>query len=169
MLGNPPLLAAATPRVLGVDDFALFAEGAAPKVGQRTRRLLMRWISLCPPEKLKPEEKTLLERLLNQDAGLALGHKLLHKFRRAVADRDVAGLERWLVQAKSSNPPSFAGLANGIETDRAAAAALKLLWSNGPTEGHINRLKLTKRQDYGRAKFDLIRARVLAALSLPAD
>jgi transposase len=38
-----------------------------------------------------------------------------------------------------------------------------LPWSNGPTEGHINRLKTLKRQIYGRAGFDLLRARILAA------
>jgi transposase len=34
-------------------------------------------------------------------------------------------------------------------------------WSNGPVEGHVHRLKLIKRQMYGRASFNLLRARVL--------
>jgi len=42
-------------------------------------------------------------------------------------------------------------------------AAFLLPWSNGPVEGHINRVKLIKRQGYGRAKFDLLRQRVLAS------
>jgi transposase len=42
-------------------------------------------------------------------------------------------------------------------------AALTLEWSNGQTEGHINRLKLLKRQMYGRAGFDLLRCRLLQA------
>lgn len=129
-----------------------------------TRRLSMRWICLRPPEQLKSEEKTLLEKLLDQDTDLALGHKLLQEFRRVIADRDITGLENWLHQVKSSNLPTFVALANGIETDRAAVnAAFTLTWSNGPIEGHINRLKLIKRQGYGRAKFDLLRARILAA------
>jgi transposase len=41
-------------------------------------------------------------------------------------------------------------------------AGLSEEWSNGPTEGHINRLKTLKRQMYGRAKFDLLRQRLLA-------
>ena len=45
----------------------------------------------------------------------------------------------------------------------AVRAALTHSWSNGPTEGHVNRLKLLKRQMYGRAKFDLLRSRVLHA------
>jgi transposase len=128
------------------------------------RRLSMRWICLRPPEQLKPEEKRLLQKLLDQDTDLALGHRLLQEFRRVVADRDVVSLDGWLNQAKSSGLPTFVALANGIEADRAAVdAGLKLPWSNGPTEGHINRLKLIKRQGYGRAKLDLLRARVLAA------
>jgi transposase len=42
-------------------------------------------------------------------------------------------------------------------------AALELPYSNGPTEGHVTRLKLLKRQMYGRAKLDLLRQRVLHA------
>jgi transposase len=44
----------------------------------------------------------------------------------------------------------------------AVKAAASLPWSNGPTEGNINRLKMLKRQMYGRAKLDLLRQRVLA-------
>ena len=54
------------------------------------------------------------------------------------------------------------GLADGIQADRAAVeAAFVLPWSNGQLEGHVNRVKLIKRQGYGRAKFDLLRRRVL--------
>jgi transposase len=50
----------------------------------------------------------------------------------------------------------------GLRRDQAAvAAALSCEWSNGQTEGQINRLKTIKRQMYGRANFDLLRARVL--------
>jgi transposase len=53
------------------------------------------------------------------------------------------------------------GLAEGLLSDiDAVRAALSLPWSNGPAEGQINRLKLLKRQMYGRAKFDLLRSRV---------
>jgi len=56
------------------------------------------------------------------------------------------------------------GFATGIINDVAAVrAALSQLWSNGPVEGQVNRLKMLKRQMYGRAKFDLLRSRVLHA------
>ena len=54
--------------------------------------------------------------------------------------------------------------ARGIKRDRdAVLGALVEPWSTGPVEGQINRLKLLKRTMYGRAKFDLLRCRVLAA------
>ncbi len=52
--------------------------------------------------------------------------------------------------------------AAGLQADYPeVAAALTYEWSNGPTEGHINRLKLVKRQMFGRAKLDLLRKRVM--------
>jgi transposase len=58
--------------------------------------------------------------------------------------------------------PEFKSFAKGIQQDKAAVlAGLTLPWSNGPLEGHVNRLKLLKRSMYGRAKLPLLRARVL--------
>jgi transposase len=58
---------------------------------------------------------------------------------------------------KSAGEPLF-----GIRRDEAAVqAAVTQTWSNGPVEGHVNRLKTIKRQMYGRAGFVLLRARVL--------
>lgn len=129
-----------------------------------TRRLSMRWLCLKPPKDLKPKEKVLLNQLLAQDADLATGYQLLQRFRRVIAERDIPGMDSWLNDAKGSGLPTFVALANGIDGDRAAVdAGLRLPWSNGPTEGHITRLKLIKRQGYGRAKLDLLRARVLAS------
>ena len=53
---------------------------------------------------------------------------------------------------------------SGIQRDEAAVrAALHFDWSNGQTEGQVNRLKTLKRQMYGRANIDLLRARLVAA------
>ncbi len=122
----------------------------------------MRWVCLKPPEKLKEEEKPLLDKLLAKDDKLALGYDLLQRFRQLLKDRDLRALEGWLQDAHGSDLPTFMGLANGIQADRAAVeAAFVLPWSNGQLEGHVNRVKLIKRQGYGRAKFDLLRRRVL--------
>ena len=73
-------------------------------------------------------------------------------------------LDGWLQEASSSDLPELQHFAAGIQRDKAAVqAGLSLPYSNGPVEGHINRLKLIKRSMYGRAQFDLLRHRVLRA------
>ena len=69
-------------------------------------------------------------------------------------------LPPWLTDTADSLMASFG---KGIAADGAAVrAALIMPWSNGQTEGQITKLKLVKRQMYGRAKLDLLRARLLA-------
>lgn len=81
-----------------------------------------------------------------------------------VGERDGEALEEWFEQVEESNLVEFKNFAKGLREDYAAVrAAMTYEWSNGMTEGHINRLKLIKRQMYGRARFDLLRARVLLA------
>ena len=64
--------------------------------------------------------------------------------------------------ASASGQSCFASFAPGLRADRAAVeAAFSLAWSNRPTEGNVNPLKLIKRQGYGRASFGLLKARVL--------
>ena len=53
-------------------------------------------------------------------------------------------------------------LRESLQEDRVAVTGgLTLPWSNGPVEGHVNRLKLLKRQGYGRAGVALLRQRVM--------
>jgi transposase len=76
--------------------------------------------------------------------------------------RKVDDLRAWLARAEESDIGEFAAVARSIWTDRRAVeAAVRLEWSNGQVEGHVNRLKLIKRTMYGRANFDLLRQRVL--------
>ncbi len=71
-------------------------------------------------------------------------------------------LDAWLETAKASELPAFVTFVRGIRADYAAVqAAFSLEWSNGPVEGHVNRLKFIKQQGYGRASFDLLKRRVL--------
>jgi transposase len=124
----------------------------------------VRWLCLRPPEHLLSEEPAALAQVLGADADLACGHALVQRFRTLVRTRDVAALETWLTDAQASNLPPFISLANGLINDRAAVeAALTMPWSNGPVEGHVHRVKLIKRQGYGRAKLALLRRRVLAS------
>ena len=78
-----------------------------------------------------------------------------------IRKKSLADLDTWLERARSGLVASFA---NGVVRDRAAvSAAISSPWSNGQTEGQITKLKLVKRQMYGRGKIDLLQARVIGA------
>jgi transposase len=88
----------------------------------------------------------------------------VEKARQLVRRHDHAVLDEWLASAERSGIPEFHGFAHGLRRDLdAVTAALKWSWSNGQTEGHVNRLKTLKRAMYGRAKLDLLRLRLLYA------
>jgi transposase len=78
---------------------------------------------------------------------------------RIVRSRDSTAWPSWLQSAKGTALASFA--AHLIRDQAAVLAALETPWSNGQVEGQVHRLKLVKRQMYGRASFDLLRLRVL--------
>ena len=87
---------------------------------------------------------------------------IIAAFQGMIRKRSLADLEPWLVRAQASSVASFAA---GVTKDLAAvAAAISLPWSNGQTEGQITKLKLVKRQMYGRGKIDLLQARVIGAV-----
>jgi len=68
----------------------------------------------------------------------------------------------WIVKAFDCGAKELRSFANGLQKDfLAVREATTSPWSNGQTEGQVNRLKLLKRQMYGRANFDLLKARVL--------
>lgn len=71
-------------------------------------------------------------------------------------------LDAWVEQAEHADIKHLRGFARGLKDDPAVRTGLSEPWSNGQTEGQVNRLKLLKRQTYGRAGFALLRRRVLA-------
>jgi transposase len=81
-----------------------------------------------------------------------------------IRQRQVDALDSWLQTCHASPSVEVQNFVDVLQRDYAAVkAALMLPWSNGPVEGHINRLKLIKRIGYGRMKLDLLRQRVLYA------
>lgn len=85
-------------------------------------------------------------------------------FQRMICQREAGDLDAWLDTAVGSSIAQLKTFAEGLKRDYAEVkAALELPWSNGHTEGQVNKLKLIKRQMYGRASFDLLRQRVLLA------
>lgn len=107
------------------------------------------------------EQKELL--LIQQASPTAQqAYLLMQAFMQMVRERTGEHLDEWLEKVQDSHIPEFDSFATGIQRDQAAVlAGLTLAWSNGATEGHVNRVKLIKRSMYGRAKFDLLRQRVL--------
>jgi transposase len=86
---------------------------------------------------------------------------LIDRFHAMIRKKTEADLEPWIAVADTSLLASFA---RGIRRDHAAVrAAIAEPWSNGQTEGQITRLKLVKRQMYGRGKLDLLQARLIKA------
>jgi transposase len=86
---------------------------------------------------------------------------LLDRFHCIIQHCKCADLETWISDAK---PRLLASFTTGIVNDRSAVkAALTESWSNGQAEGQNTKLKLVKRQMYGRAKLDRLRARLLGA------
>jgi len=73
-------------------------------------------------------------------------------------------LDPWLERASTSALEAVRRFASGLRDDYAAVkAGVTLPWSSGPVEGHINRLKMLKRQMFGRARLDLLSRRFLRA------
>ena len=87
--------------------------------------------------------------------------EVIADFHSMIRTKNVTELETWLERALAGLVASFA---SGVRKDEAAVrAAITSPWSNGQTEGQITRLKLIKRQMYGRAKLDLLQARMIGA------
>jgi transposase len=124
----------------------------------------MSWFLLREPTSLAPVEQTTLTAIHAAAPELAAIQPLIQQFQRLVRERDASAFITWREKALASALPELRSFITGLDRDaKAVEAALTLPWSNGPVEGQVNRLKVIKRQMYGRAKFDLLRARVLAA------
>jgi transposase len=125
------------------------------------------WLLLHPDERLKERECKLRDKLCEISVEIRAARELAQSFRELIHQRAAEKLDDWLVKAKESEIPAFKNFAIGLGRDYdAVKASLTHLWSNGQVEGQVNRLKFIKRQGYGRAKFDLLRKRVLGMSAL---
>jgi transposase len=123
------------------------------------------WLVLRLPEQRTPEEEHLLVQLTAQDAELAEAIVLAQDFAQLARQRQPEHLDPWRARAAESPLVPLQRLAKGLRDDNdAVKAGVTLPWSNGPVEGHSNRLQRLKRQMCGRASLQLLQRRfVLAA------
>ena len=109
-----------------------------------------------------PSTRRLTWLLVRQDAEVAALHDLARSYTRMVREKQADALDGWLAACRASGITVLVTFGDGLRQDYAAVrAALAEPWSSGQAEGQINRLKMLKRQMYGRAGFDLLRKRVL--------
>jgi transposase len=139
-----------------------------PAVTEVPRRPLtprrVTWLVLCSPEKYTEEGRQLLKQLTANSPALAEAMTLAQDFAGLIRRRQPARLESWLRRAAQSALPPFRSFATGLRAAIAAVqAAVARPWGQGPIAGRINRLKMLKRQMFGRARLDLLARRFLLA------
>ena len=119
------------------------------------------WLFVCPPEKLSDKHRQIISTLCTHETVkhcYELVQGLLKMIRREEPENFIA----WYKKASKSEVGTIRRFANHLYSDRKAVmAAMTYPWSNGQVEGQINKLKLIKRQMYGRAGLALLRQRLL--------
>ena len=121
-----------------------------------------RWLLTCSPEDLTQEEQAKRTRLLAVSEEVQRVHALLQAFQEMVRQKQPERLRSWMEEARKSGIAELKSFVAGVERDYdAVKAALRLPWSQGTTEGKVNKLKTLKRVMYGRAGFPLLRQRLL--------
>ncbi len=109
--------------------------------------------------KATPSARELLQSIYQTSPVIRRLAQLAQGFFRIIREQDFPRLIPWITEAKQT---ALTGFATRLERDlKAVQAALTLPWSQGHVEGQVHRLKLIKRQMYGRAGFELLRLRVL--------
>jgi transposase len=126
-----------------------------PPTPRRAARLLT-----GDPEKLSDHDRRFVTALRQRSPAIATAIDLVRRFATMVKDQVAGPLDGWLREAEASALAPFA--ASLRRDEDAVRAALTESWSTGQVEGQVNRLKVIKREMYGRADFDLLRCRVLA-------
>ena len=119
------------------------------------------WITFKEEQRLD-WQKEFLSRLCQADQEVQETYELIQFFTTMLRERQGEQLDEWLEQVALHGVSELQSFAQGLRNDYdAVRAGLTLPWSQGPVEGHVHRLKLLKRQAYGRASFQTLRKRVL--------
>lgn len=145
---------------LGVENLKTNRKTTPPSFHYTPRQAA--WAIFQPNERLKDPQKVLCQTLCELSPRVAQAYQLAHAFREMIEKKHNDQLDNWLKEADSSRIVEFERFASSLRKDyKAVKAALTYSWSNGQVEGQVNRLKVIKRQMYGRAGFPLLRRKVL--------
>ncbi|MGI5418575.1 ISL3 family transposase [Actinomadura luteofluorescens] len=119
---------------------------------------------LSNPAHLDPGDQNRLDTLCGASPQLAVLRDRVREFAEMVVHRQGQRLETWMSTVAGDDLPELHSFVTGLRRDQdAVTAGFTLPYSSGPVEGHVNRIKMIKRQMYGRANPDLLRKRVLLA------
>jgi transposase len=126
-----------------------------------TARQVAHWMTFPEEQRLEWQQNSLTQ-LCQHDPQIAQTSELIQEFTTMLREREGERLDEWLDRVEKQGVSELQSFAQGLKKDyEAVKAGLTLSWSNGQTEGQVHRLKLTKRQMYGRGSFTLLRKRVL--------
>ena len=133
----------------------------APPKRPPTASQVAHWITFKEDQRLEWQKKY-LSQLCEADQEIREANELIQEFTIMLREREGERFDAWLERVEKQGVSELQSFANGLKKDYdAVKAGLTLEWSNGQTEGQVHRLKLLKRQMYGRGRFDLLRKRVL--------
>jgi transposase len=136
-------------------------------VGHHVSSRVAATLLLKPRPLLTAAQARKVDALKKSCPAFAQMRSLAMKFRGILRSGTAQGLAKWLAEAMDCGIYSLKRFAKTLRRDWVAVRnAIKGPFSNGPVEGHINRLKTLKRQMYGRAGFELLRARLLPSAVL---
>lgn len=120
-----------------------------------------RWMTFTKEQRLD-WQNAYLTRLCEADPTIAQTFVLIQDFATMLRERQGTQLDTWLTRVEEQKVSELKTFARGLRKDyEAVKAGLTLEWSNGQVEGQVHRLKLLKRQMYGRGSFQILRKRVL--------
>ncbi|EFF9657869.1 ISL3 family transposase [Escherichia coli] len=153
------------------DAVAKWRKGWNPPVTTAVRlpsvSRVSRWLM---PWRITRDEENYASRFISlmceKEPELKIAQQLALEFYRILKTQNKSQLSSWFTRVHESGSAEFRRVAAGMEADAAAICeAINSSWSNGVVEGHVNRLKMLKRQMYGRAGFELLRQRVMSPLA----
>jgi transposase len=151
-----------------VADWRKRGKAGRPKAPERISPKHAAILVTRPADQMKDEQQRLFDRIATQCPEVVDLRQMALAFRAGLTAGESAKLRQWIEGAKRCEFGPVVRFAYGLQKDiSAVAAAVETSWSTGQVEGQINRLKMIKRQMYGRAGFELLRARVLPYSPMP--